>query len=132
MNPEEKFDRSIRNIVRETLVEKPSAAFTDNVLGKLGFHRLPAQIIAKPILSKYAKIAIAISYVAVMIILIVVTRGPSAAPDKYLNMLPKFEIPSLNSIFDFSNPAYSLLAVLVGVGWLLILFDKFLKKFFLR
>lgn len=132
MNPEEKFDRTIKNIIRIDLLDKPSPDFTDHVLGKLGVHKLSSRAVTKPILSKWAKLAIAVAYILLIGLLLVNTNSQPGMADKYLTLLPKFNLPSLDSIIDFKNPGYSLLAVFAGAAWLLILMDRVLKRYFLR
>ena len=132
MKPEEKFDRSIQNIVKKELLENPSPGFTDAVLEKLGVRRLPSKEISKPILSNWAKIGIAASYLILFVLIIFLTKGEPASSSSYLNLLKKVNLSSFTSLLNFSGPMYSILVILIIAGWLLIVADRFLKKVLAR
>jgi hypothetical protein len=128
MKPEEKFDRIIKDAIKSELIEHPSPAFTDHVLEKLGFRKATSKNIAKPILSKWTKIAITVGYVSIIILLVVFNKGETTTSSKYLSWIPRFELPSLTSIVNFNTQFYTILLVLIGAGWLLIFIDGLLKK----
>ena len=131
MKEEEKFDRLLTKIISEDMMEKPGPGFTENVLEKLGVQKVQSRVAAKPILSMKSKIGIAAAYVVLMIYLFF-SGGESASSTKYLDIIPEYKLPSITSMLNFDSQFYTLLIVLIGAGWILILFDKFMKRFFLR
>ena len=132
MNSGEKFDRIVRDIVKHDIIEPPTAFFTDKVMERLGIRKVQSGVVTKPILSNRAKIAIAAGYTAIIALIIIFSKGSPAPDSKYLKLLPEFQLPSLKSLFEINSQFLTLLAVLIGVGWLLIGLDKILKKFLLR
>ncbi|HLF32599.1 MAG TPA: hypothetical protein VI583_00085 [Cyclobacteriaceae bacterium] len=132
MKQEDKFDRIIGRILREDLMEKPGPGFTENVLERLGVQKARTNLVAKPILSFKSKIFIAAGYVVVMAYLFFFTGNESAPNSKYLDILPAINMTSLTSLLNFNSRFYTILVLLIAAGWGLILFDKFLKRFFLR
>ncbi len=131
MKQEEKFDYLLGRIIRDDMMEKPSAGFTENVLEKLGVQKVASRIVSKPILSLKSKIAIAAVYMILMVYLFF-SGGESASTTNYLNFIPQFKLSALTSMLNFDSQFYTLLVILIGAGWILILFDKFMKRFFLR
>ena len=132
MNPEEKFDRSIRRIIRNELPEQPSPEFTDRVMEGLGVYRLQHKKIAKPLLSGWAKISIAAGYILALG-LIVIFSGKSAPVDsKYFDFLSRFSPSAFGSLIQFNGQILTFLLVIMGGGWILAGLDKIMKKVFIR
>ncbi len=131
MSPEEKFDRSIKNIIKSDINEMPSPDFTENVMERLGVRRI-SPAVTRPILSKWSKIAIASGYVILLAIIIYYSGQASPSDSKYMEALKWLQFPSAKSLFLMNNQIITILLVLIGGGWMLAGLDKLLKKFLLR
>ncbi len=132
MNQEEKFDRRIKNIIQNDIIESPSPAFTDNVMDRLGVRKVSTVTVRKPILSKWSKIAIASGYVILLAVIIYYSGTAKPVDSKYTDFLQRFQLPSIKSLFSINNQILTILLVLIGGGWLLAGIDKILKKILLR
>ncbi len=132
MNQEEKFDRSIRNILREDLVEQPTVNFTNKVMEHLGLQRVQPVKTPKPLLSSKAKIAIAAGYLLVIALIILFVKGGSATVPSYLEIFTKFKLPTLGSLIQVNSQILTMLVVLMTGGWILAGIDRLLKKIILR
>jgi hypothetical protein len=132
MNQEEKFDRSIRNIIKNDIPDQPSSSFTDRVLEGLGIYRVQSKTPARPILSKWAKISIAAGYALILGLILIFSKGSTPPDTKYEELLSMFRLPSFNSLFQINGQVLTLLLVIIGGGWLLAAVDRVLKKLFVR
>ena len=132
MNPEEKFDRSIRKIIRSEIPDQPSPEFTDRVMEGLGVYRLQNKNIAKPLLSRWAKISIAAGYILVLGLIVIFSGKTAPVDSKYLDFLSRFRPSSFGSLIQFNGQVLTFLLVIMGGGWILAGLDKLMKKVFIR
>ena len=132
MKPEESFDKVVRNIIKDELIEQPSASFTNTVMEKMGVRKIQAQTVSEPILSVKAKLSIAAGFVIAMTLILIFSGKGPALETNYLQYLPKLQIPPVESLVKINYQVFTLIMVLICGGWLLAGLDKLLKKFFLR
>ena len=116
MNPEEKFDRSVRKIIKNDLPDQPSPKFTDRVMEGLGVYRIQSKTVAKPLLSRWAKIAIAAGYVLVLGFIIIFSSNSSPVDSKYLDFLSRLQVPFFNSFLQLNGQFLTFLLVIIGWG----------------
>ena len=132
MNPEEKFDRSVRKIIKNDLPEQPSPEFTDKVMEGLGVYRIRNKAVTRPLLSGWAKISIAAGYILVLVLIVIFSSNSSPVDSKYFNFISRFQLNSLGSLLQINGQLLTILLVIMGGGWLLAGIDRVMKKVFLR
>jgi hypothetical protein len=66
------------------------------------------------------------------VLLIIFSGGESTSSNGYSDLLPNIDPASLLSLINFDSQIFTLLIIVIGAAWTLILVDRFLKKIFLR
>ncbi|MBR9999572.1 MAG: hypothetical protein KFF73_11405 [Cyclobacteriaceae bacterium] len=125
---EEKLDRIIRKMVNDHFIPEPSRDFVDKVMGELGVKPAQSTLKTKPLKSRRGLILMGVLYLAILITILVV---PGALESSSYN-LPEFKLPSLSEYFNISQNLSKMLILLILGGWILIFFDRYIRKFFMR
>lgn len=125
---EEKYDRVIRKIVNDHFMPEPSGNFVDNVMGELGVKPVKSTLKSKPLMPKRGLILMGILYVVIIALIFFIPGSLDSTAYK----LPKFNLPALSDYIHISKNLSRMLIVLIVGGWLLLFFDNYIRKFFVR
>jgi len=125
---EEKLDRIIRKTVNDQFTPNPSPNFVDNVMGELGVKQLKSTLNTKPLKPKKGLFLMAGLY---LVILASIFFIPGTIESSSIE-LPQFKFPSLTDYFNISQGLSRMLIMLIIGGWILLFFDKYIKKLFVR
>jgi len=125
---EDKYDRVIRKVFNDHFVPEPSSDFVDNVMGELGVKPVNSTLKTKPLKPKRGLILMGILYV-VIIALIFIIPG---SLDSTTYELPKLNLPALSDYIQISQNLSRMLIFLIVGGWLLLFFDNYIRKYFVR
>lgn len=124
-DPKDKnIDQLFHKLIKEHGLEQPSVQFTDNIMN--AWLKNSTAIEYKPLIGKTGKIFI----LAVIIIFIILSLlpGTSSAP-AYLELIPNLNI---FSGLQFSTEFGIIFFTCAAGAWILMAFDKLLKKLILN
>jgi hypothetical protein len=127
---EEKLDRIIRKTVNDHFVSEPSNEFVDNVMVELGVKPIKSSLKTKPLRPKWGLIIMGILYLVILSSVFFIPGALSLNSTSY--QLPQFKLPSLSEYLNISQGLSRMLILLIIGGWLLIIFDNYIKKLFIR
>ncbi len=125
---EEKLDRIIRKTVNDHFIPEPSRDFVDHVMGELGVKPVKSTLKTKPLKPKRGLILMGILYLVILAAVFVLPG--SLASSSY--QLPQFKLPSLSDYININQNLSRMLIFSILGGWLLIFFDKYIRKLLIR
>lgn len=127
---EEKLDRLIRKTINKDYLSAPSGDFTERVMNTLGVKRSEQNVVTKPLKPKRGLILMIFIY---LIIFVSIFFIPGVMQSSSLtNLLSNFQIPSLTQYLHLDNNMSKILIMMISGGWMLLFFDKYIKRFFMR
>jgi len=127
---DEKLDRIIRKTVNDHFMPEPSRSFVDNVMGELGVKSVKSTLKTKPLKPKWGLILMGIFYLIILASIFFIPGAWTINSSAY--QLPQFKIPSISEYLNIGQGLSRMLILLIIGGWLLIFFDNYLKKYFVR
>jgi hypothetical protein len=125
---EEKLDRIIRKTFNDHFTPEPSRDFVDHVMGELGIKPVQSTLKTKPLKPKRGLILMGVLY---LVILVSVFFIPKSLESTSLQ-LPEFNLPALSDYININQNFSRLLVFSILAGWLLLFFDKYLRKILIR
>ena len=125
---EEKVDRIIRKTVNDHFTPEPSREFADHVMEKLGVKPVQSTLKTKPLKPKRGLILMGVVYLAILVSIFFIPKSLESASIQ----LPKFNLPALSDYISIDQNLSRMLIFSIIAGWLLLFFDKYIRKLFLR
>jgi hypothetical protein len=131
MKNDNQFDRLVKKVIQNELPEKPSPHFTEGVMNKLGVQKVFSVTSSRPILSKKGKAGIIFAYLILILVVLIFGKETSSFSE-YLKFIPDFSLSTIIKSLGLGKQTYVLLLILIGCGWMLILFDNVIRKLLVR
>ncbi len=125
---EEKLDRIIRKTINDHFTPDPSPNFVEHVMGELGVRQLKPTLTTKPLKPRKGLFLMGALYLGILISIFFI---PATIESSALQ-LPQLKIPSLTEYLNINQGLSRMLIILIIGGWILLIFDKYVKKLFVR